>query len=780
MSRLPYEGVRIIEKSGLLTGRLVGLLFADQGAEVFVERSPGAPPGEHDAFFDRGKVGVPPAGLTDTTSADVVIVDGAAPIARSAPQIVLRVTAAIPGDEAYGHLAADCSEDLLNALVGIFTDMAMFGRMLGRPVIYTPLPICSVYAGVHGAIAVGAALVDRERTGAGREIVASRLSGGLSAIGALTLTSSGIPPHLAASRLGGLPEGLTMERFQEMAQAAARDATSELWLAQRFAPLASPFAAADGRLVLPMVSPNRRLTERFLQGLGVWESALAAGMVNESPYDPLAGQYTGRNLADSLTLDFTNTSALAELIEAAFAAKPADEWEQELSSAGVPCVAVQSWEEWQRDSKARAAGIFTEVQGHDEPQIGRAAWVASGQPYPPLEACRRVEALPAREQQLAAGETDGVAGLPLAGVTVVDLCNVVAGPACGRVFVELGATVIKVDPMRPLHSPTVMVTFAGETAVGKRSIILDTETDEGRTILRRLVSGADMVVANKLDPQLERLGLDPNSLGDLNPAAIGVQLSAHRGVTRGPRHDYPGYDPALQGLTGIMMRFGEEGCPTFHGIASCVDYLCGYLGAWAGVTALAARERRGDGQGDWAESSLATAATLVQLLQQRAEEPTTARGAHATGRAAGERVYQLSDGWVFAKAPHDMSDELATMTVPAALADLSARGIDAVPVQTLQELADRHRASPTRTVSFEQREKDGWENECFAPSWFAFDGEPGARPAAASRIGADGPAILAQLGYTAADVERLIAEGVVGRTEWLAEDHDGQREEESR
>lgn len=350
---------------------------------------------------------------------------------------------------------------------------------------------------------------------------------------------------------------------------------------------------------------------------------------------------------------------------------------------------------------------------------------------------------------------------------MIDLCNVVAGPACGRAFVELGATVVKIDPMRPQHSPTVMVTFAGETAVGKRSIILDTDTAEGRAILRRMVTEADMVLANKLDSQFVRLGLDRASLDALNPSAIGVQLSAHRGDKRGPRHDYPGYDPALQGLTGIMVRFGQDGCPAFHGIASCVDYLCGYLGTWAGVTALAARERRKDGHGDWAESSLATAATLIQLLLHQSPEPPAARGAHATGRTAGERVYTLSDGWVFAQAPHDMSVELASMTVASALAHLAARGINAVPVQTLQQLVDRHRVNPTKTVSFEKRERDGWENECFAPSWFAFDGVPGARPAAAARVGSDAPAILAELGYTATDVERLIASGVVGPTEWL-------------
>jgi crotonobetainyl-CoA:carnitine CoA-transferase CaiB-like acyl-CoA transferase len=356
---------------------------------------------------------------------------------------------------------------------------------------------------------------------------------------------------------------------------------------------------------------------------------------------------------------------------------------------------------------------------------------------------------------------------PLEGFTVVDLCNVVAGPACGRVFVELGATVIKIDPLRPEHVPPIMVTFAAETAVGKHSLIIDTDTPEGRTILHGIVAKADLVLANKLESQFARMGLDPASLKKLNPRAIGVQLSAHRGEKRGPRHDYPGYDPALQGLTGIMMRFGAEGCPTFHGIASCVDYLCGYLGAWAGVSALAARERRQDGTGDWAETSLAAAATLIQLLLQRTPEPASARGPHATGRTAGERTYQVADGWLFAQAPNDLSAELAPMTVAAALTHLASRGIDAVPIQTLRELVDRHRAAPSATIAFEKRERDGWENECFAPTWYAFDGLPAPRPAAPPRIGSDAAAILATLGYTSGDVDRLKASGIVGQTEWL-------------
>jgi len=221
MSQLPYAGIRIVELSKTVAGRLAGLLFADQGAEVLIEREPGYEPGEHDEYFDRNKTAVPPGSLADTTSGDVIIVDGEAKMDRLPAQIVLRITAALPGDEAYGHLAADCSEDLLNALVGFYTDMGTTSRILGRPVIYTPLPLCSVYAGVTGAIAVGAALADRERCGRGREITASRIAGGISAIGALALTSKGIPDHLAPTEIGGVPDGMTPEEFKAIVKEAS-------------------------------------------------------------------------------------------------------------------------------------------------------------------------------------------------------------------------------------------------------------------------------------------------------------------------------------------------------------------------------------------------------------------------------------------------------------------------------------------------------------------------------------------------------------------------------
>jgi crotonobetainyl-CoA:carnitine CoA-transferase CaiB-like acyl-CoA transferase len=763
----PYANVRVIEQSETLAGRLAGLLFADQGAEVIVERAGHAGKVKlDDAYFDRGKLVLAPGTRGDLASADVIIIDGVEPVKRAPNQIVLRITAAVPGDEEYGYLPADCSEDLLNALVGFYTDMSITGPMLGRPVIYTPLPLCSVYAGVNGAIAVGAALADRERSGSGREIVASRLAGGLSAIGALSLTTEGLPEHLVGVVIGGLPEGMSPEQFRTIAAQASVDPARQAWLEQRFAPLSAPWRTSDDRLILPMAAPNRRLTRRALQTLGLWDKALAAGMVDVSAFDPANKADARRNLADSVALNFSMTSVLADALEPIFASRTAAEWERYLLANGIPATVILSWEEWQKYPAARASAIFAQVCGEDDVQIARSSWVGSAQPYPPLVPARRINALPQRAATATPTGSKAVSTRPLAGYTVLDLANVIAGPACGRMLAELGATVVTVVPTEPNHSPTIVANWSGELAAGKQSIILNARTEGGAEVLRRLASKSDFVLMNKLDDQTVRLRLDPISLAALNPSAIGIQVSALRGEKRGPRHNDSGYDPAQQGTTGVMIRFGDKGAPTFHGIASCVDYLCGCLGAWAAVTALYAREHRHDGHGDWAETSLATTATLTQLLLQRTPEPATARGQRATGMNAGERVYKVSDGWIFAQAPSDMSSELASRSVTDAIAYLKGKSINAVPVQTCRQVADRHRAKPTRTVYFEMTEKDGWKTECFAPTWYVFDDKPWPRSSPASRIGADGPAILAKLGYGQEEIEGLVSSGTVGRTEW--------------
>jgi CoA-transferase family III len=148
---LPLDGIRVCERSRTLAGRLAGLLLADQGAEVFaLPRARSAQEGLDD-YLDRNKTLLPDIELAALANSDILINDGKATGTQHSWQIAL--------DDEF-DLPADASDDLLNGMVGFYTDLGVTSGLLGRDVISTPLPLCSVYAAVLGATAVSAALTD--------------------------------------------------------------------------------------------------------------------------------------------------------------------------------------------------------------------------------------------------------------------------------------------------------------------------------------------------------------------------------------------------------------------------------------------------------------------------------------------------------------------------------------------------------------------------------------------------------------------------------------------
>lgn len=158
----------------------------------------------------------------------------------------------------------------------------------------------------------------------------------------------------------------------------------------------------------------------------------------------------------------------------------------------------------------------------------------------------------------------------------------------------------------------VMVAWQAEGNAGKKTIILDFKSKEGREIAYDLVKLSDIVLINKSDEQVESMGLGREALDQINQKAIHLNVQARRGENINSESGmWPGYDPALQGKTGISHRFGPTDCPTLHGVASCVDYCTAYMGTWAGLTALYVRETRGT-----ASVSAGTALALVASLMQ--------------------------------------------------------------------------------------------------------------------------------------------------------------------
>jgi len=183
----------------------------------------------------------------------------------------------------------------------------------------------------------------------------------------------------------------------------------------------------------------------------------------------------------------------------------------------------------------------------------------------------------------------------LAGLRVVELTQVMAGPFCGQVLGDMGADVIKVEPLEG-DSTRVSLGTAAFLAVNrnKRSVALNLKSGEHQAVLHRLVRDADVVLENYRPGVAARLGAGWEALSELNPRLIYASVSGF-GQT-GPYAQRPGYDLIAQGLSGVMSVTGEpDGDPIKCGIP-IGDLSAGLFCAVAILSAVVARERTGRGQ----------------------------------------------------------------------------------------------------------------------------------------------------------------------------------------
>ena len=196
---------------------------------------------------------------------------------------------------------------------------------------------------------------------------------------------------------------------------------------------------------------------------------------------------------------------------------------------------------------------------------------------------------------------------PLAGLRVLELARILAGPWAGQILADLGADVIKVerrgagDDTRAWGPPFVAATDGGNlgaayfhcTNRGKRSIELDFESEEGRRIVRKLAARSDILIENFKVGGLAKFGLDYKSLAPDNPRLIYCSVTGFG--QDGPYAPRAGYDLLVQGMGGIMDITGlPEGEPTRIGIP-VADIFTGVYSVIGILSALAQREKTGRG-----------------------------------------------------------------------------------------------------------------------------------------------------------------------------------------
>lgn len=190
---------------------------------------------------------------------------------------------------------------------------------------------------------------------------------------------------------------------------------------------------------------------------------------------------------------------------------------------------------------------------------------------------------------------------PLAGVRVLDASRVLAGPFCGQLLGDLGAEVLKVErPGSGDETRTWGPPFAGAFSAyflscnrNKRGLTLDLSQPEGRTLFHELARRSDVLLENFRADSAERLGLTPSQLLAEHPRLIVCSISGFGRTS--PLRDVPGYDFAIQALSGLMSITGPaEGPPCKVGVA-VTDVLTGLYAAVAVLACLHARQTSGHG-----------------------------------------------------------------------------------------------------------------------------------------------------------------------------------------
>ncbi len=248
--------------------------------------------------------------------------------------------------------------------------------------------------------------------------------------------------------------------------------------------------------------------------------------------------------------------------------------------------------------------------------------------------------------------------LPLAGVRVVEFCQVAAGPFCGMLLADFGAEVIKVEPREGdglRQWPPIRNGFSENFASlnrGKRSLVLDLKDPADRDVARALVLDADVLVENNRPGVMQRLGLGWDWFGPRKPSLVYCSISAYG--QSGPRAAEGGFDLTIQAAAGVMSVTGEpDGAPVKCGVP-LADFTAGLYGAFS-IASMIARVRAGGPGGQLDVPMFAT--TLAIAALQTSEYFGTGRNPRKLGSAhprnAPYQAYRAREGWFAIAAGND-------------------------------------------------------------------------------------------------------------------------------
>jgi crotonobetainyl-CoA:carnitine CoA-transferase CaiB-like acyl-CoA transferase len=315
------------------------------------------------------------------------------------------------------------------------------------------------------------------------------------------------------------------------------------------------------------------------------------------------------------------------------------------------------------------------------------------------------------------------AGGPLKGVRIVDFGAVIAGPYASAVLADMGADVIKLEPLAgDFNRKQVRTTVVSNRR--KRSIAIDAKSAEGAALIARICASAHAIHHNFRGGVAARLGIDPKSLRALKGDVVTLETSAYGDV--GPKAMQPGFDSMMQAHCGHEVRAGGRGNPPHCCRSFFVDFTAGGLGAIALVAGLFRQKRQGRGT-DFATSLLEAGNFLMSELVQRPTREFVGApllDEDQMGFSAFERLYQTRDGWI----------AVAIRSDPMALRFASILKLELPPRREAWARTERQ-GIQRALLMWESREildrfkvADVWAEPCVENGWRDF-------AAAAERVG---------------------------------------------
>lgn len=395
------------------------------------------------------------------------------------------------------------------------------------------------------------------------------------------------------------------------------------------------------------------------------------------------------------------------------------------------------------------------------------------------------------------------AGGPLAGMKVIELAHIMAGPVCGLMLADMGADVIKVekpdgDDTRRFLPPDIGGVSAAYLMMNrnKRGIALNLKDPDAVEVLKTLLRDADVVIENYRMGTMEKLGLSYETLRQINPGLIYCEISGF-GRT-GPYANRGGFDLIAQGMSGLMSITGEgPGRPPVKSGAPVSDITAGILGA-LGVSAAYARKLI-TGEGQRVDTSLFEAAITHTYWQSAITFATgTAPGPMGSAHPlnAPYQAFRTADGWLNVGAANQKnwermldvieSPELATderfasnsgrMAHLEALTEvlngkfsvrtteewmtlLESAGVPAGPVLDIAEMHNDPQVLARDMVVETQHPVAGPVKTIGLP--IKFSETPGAITRPAPRLGEHNREVLAEFGYSSETIDGLCASGAL-------------------